>query len=226
MFDQLYKLSPSDFAYLWEECKHCYYQKVKNGISYSGLFPAMFTRINKLLQDSVMGMNLQDIIPDLPSAIIETQEGFIRSIKIPGTNCFLNGRYDIVIKFDDGTYGVIDFKITEPDDEKVLKKYATQLHAYKFALENPESGTPIKVSKMGIISIKPESMKLENGKIIFTTTPTWHGVEEDMDGFYMLVRNISDVLSGPLPEVSETCGLCIYRSKFESPKDFTDDIPF
>ncbi|MDO8573690.1 MAG: hypothetical protein Q7R77_02975 [Candidatus Daviesbacteria bacterium] len=28
--DTLYKLSPSDFAYLWNDCKHCYYQKVKS----------------------------------------------------------------------------------------------------------------------------------------------------------------------------------------------------
>ncbi len=173
-----------------------------------------------------MGMNLKDVIADLPSALIETQERFVRSITVPNTNCFLNGRYDIVIKFDDGTYGVIDFKITEPDEEKVLKKYATQLHAYKFALENPESGTPIKVSKMGIISVKPETMKIENGKIIFTTTPTWHGVEEDMDSFYMLMRNISDVLDGPLPEPSETCKLCIYRRRFEPQENITDDIPF
>ena len=58
-----YKLSPSDFAYLWEECKFCYYQKVKNGISYNGIFPSMFTKINNLLQGSIMGMDIKDIIP-------------------------------------------------------------------------------------------------------------------------------------------------------------------
>ncbi len=53
--DKSYKLSPSDFAYLWNECKHCYYQKVKFGIAQPGIFPSMFGRINKLLQDSIMG---------------------------------------------------------------------------------------------------------------------------------------------------------------------------
>ena len=76
MSQQIYKLSPADFAYLWEECKFCYYQKVKFGTSHSGTFPSMFGRINKLLQNSIMGMNLRDILPDLPSGIITIQEGY------------------------------------------------------------------------------------------------------------------------------------------------------
>ena len=84
--DKLYKLSPSDFAYLWNDCKHCYYQKVKLGVFHSGIFPSMFGRINKLLQDSIMGMNLSDIHPDLPSGIIEIQEGYMKSITIDGND--------------------------------------------------------------------------------------------------------------------------------------------
>ncbi len=150
----------------------------------------------------------------------------MRSIVVPGTSVYLSGRFDILTKLEDDTFAIIDFKITTPDEEKVLKKYTSQLHAYKFALENPAEGDPIKISKMGAISINPDHMKIENGKIVFTTTPTWHHIEENMEEFYSLLRNISDVLDGPLPEPSESCGLCIYRSKFESPKTSTEDIPF
>ena len=209
-----YKLSPSDFAYLWNDCKHCYYQKVKLGVSYSGLFPSMFGRINKLLQDSIMGMNLQDIHPSLPSGIIEIQEGYLMSVQINDTNCFLSGRFDILTKLEDGTCALIDFKIASPDEEKILKKYSSQLHAYKFALENPANGDPIKISKMGVVSINPEEMKLIDGKIVFTTMPTWHPIEEDMVGFLKLISEISTVLNGELPPISETCTLCIYRSRF------------
>lgn len=211
--ETLYKLSPSDFAYLWNDCKHCYYQKVKLGVSHSGIFPSMFGRINKLLQDSIMGMNLSDIHPDLPSGIIEIQEGYMKSVAVEGTNCFLSGRFDILTKLDDGTYAIIDFKITTPDEEKIFK-YASQLHAYKFALENPANGKPIKISKMGIVSINPEEMKLVDGKVVFTTTPKYHPLKEDIVSFYDLIRQISALLNGDLPAVSETCSLCIYRSKF------------
>lgn len=222
----MYKLSPSDFAYLWEECKHCYYQKIKMGTSYSGPFPAMFGKINSLLQNSIMGKNLQDVISDLPSGIIEVQEGYMRSVPINGTNCFVSGRFDILSRLEDGTYALIDFKITTPDDEKILKKYATQLHAYKFALENPAQGTPIKISKMGVVSINPDEMSLSDGKIHFTSTPTYHSVEEDMDSFYSLISEISTVLDGNLPMESETCKLCLYRKNFTQKKDIVDQIPF
>ena len=225
----MYKLSPSDFAYLWDDCKFCYYQKVKLGVVHSGIFPAMFGRINKLLQDSIMGMNLKDIHPDLPSGIIEIQEGFMRSVPINGTNCYISGRFDILTKLDDGTYAVIDFKITTPDEEKILSKYSSQLHAYKYALENPADGVaPVKISRMGVVSINPEEMKLDNGKVVFTTTPTWHPIEEDMESFYSLVSDISGVLEGELPAVSETCSLCVYRGKFNTSAENSSqgEIPF
>ena len=222
----MYKLSPSDFAYLWNDCKHCYYQKVKNGISYSSPFPAMFGRINKLLQTSIMGMNLQDVHPDLPSGIITVQEGFMKSKQIPGTNTYLSGRFDILTKLDDGTHAIIDFKITTADEEKIFKKYSSQLHAYKYALENPLEETPIKISKMGALSINPDEMKLVNGKVIFTATPTWHPIVEDMDNFYKLISDISKVLNGPLPPMTATCSLCIYRKSYEPQNKIVDDIPF
>ncbi|MEX2007626.1 MAG: PD-(D/E)XK nuclease family protein [Candidatus Levyibacteriota bacterium] len=223
----IYKLSPSDFAYLWNDCKHCYYQKVKLGVVYSSPFPAMFGRINALLQTSIMGMNLRDVHPDLPSGIIEIQEGFMRSKPIPGTNVYLSGRFDILTKLEDGTYAIIDFKITTPDMEKILKKYSSQLHAYKYALENPADGkAPIKISKMGAVSINPEEMKLVNGKVVFTAVPAWHPIEEDMDSFLGLIKEISEVLNGELPPESETCTLCIYRKNFEVDSNQTPDIPF
>ncbi len=223
----MYKLSPSDFKYLWEDCKHCYYQKVKMGIPpHSGAFPAIFGRMNTLLQDSVMGKSLRDIHPDLPSGIIEVQEGFIKSIPVPDAeDCFISGRFDILTRLDDGTYSVIDFKITNPDEDQI-RKFANQLHGYKFALENPAEGAPVKVSKMGLISVSPDAIEHKDGKFIFTTSPKWHPIEEDMEGFFGLIKEISGVLNGPLPKATDTCTLCIYRSRFEPQEETTDSIPF
>lgn len=223
---KLYKLSPSDFGYLWNDCKHCYYHKVKFGITQPGIFPAMFGRINSLLQNSIMGMNLKDIHLDLPSGIIALQEGFLKSAPVPGAaDCFISGRFDILTKLDDGTYAVIDFKITTPDEEKI-QKYKSQLHAYKFALENPVIGETKKISLIGVISVNPEEMKLVDGKIIFTAKPTWHEIKEDMDSFYILIKEISVLLNGEKPFPTETCGLCKYRTYFQPSPAIIDDINF
>ena len=212
----LYKLSPSDFKYLWEDCKHCYYQKVKLGvIPHSGAFPAIFGRLNKLLQDSVMGTNLHDIHPDLPSGIVDVQEGFLRSAPIPGAEkCYISGRFDILTRLDDGTYTVIDFKITNPDEDQI-RKFSSQLHAYKFALENPANGKPpVRISRMGLVSVTPESIDRVDGKLVFTACPKWHAIDEDMNGFFSMIKDIAALLEGDLPTPSSTCSLCKYRENF------------
>lgn len=208
-------------------------QKVKHGRVANSIFPAMFGRINNLLQTSIMGKNLQEVHPDLPSGIIQIQEGYLKSIPIPGaTDCFIQGRFDILTKLPDGTHTIIDFKITPPDQEKLLKRYSSQLQAYKFALENPARGVPYKISKMGIVSVNPEEMKLRDGKIVFTAVPRYHEVKDDSEGFFSLIREVSNVLNGEQPLPTATCGLCTYRSYFiESPRKTasaisTSDIPF
>ncbi len=224
----LYKLSPSDFKYLWEDCKHCFYQKVKLGVSpHSGAFPAIFTHMNGLLQNSIVGINLKDINSDLPSGIIDVKEGYLESKPFPhALDCYINGRFDILTRLDDGTYTVIDFKISKPDEDQV-RKFSNQLHAYKFALENPANGKDtVKVSKMGLVTVSPEAIDFVDGKIIFTTSPKWHPIEEDMDNFYKLISDISKTLNGSLPAPTATCRLCIYRKHFEPKEKNSDDIPF
>lgn len=224
---QQYKLSPSDFGYLWNECKHCYYHKVKYGIASPGIFPSMFRRINDLLQTSIMGTNLNLIHPDLPSGIITVQEGYLKSIPVPGaTDCYISGRFDILTKLDDGSHVIIDFKITPPEEEKLLERYSSQLMAYKFALEHPVQGAPVRISKLGIVSVNPEEMKMVDGKIQFTATPRYHEVEVDMDKFFTLVKEVSVVLNGEKPLPVDTCGLCKYRKYFIPDMSAGDDIPF
>jgi hypothetical protein len=212
----MYKLSPSHFRYLWEDCKHCYYQQVKMGRSVPQTpFPAVFTRMNKLLQDSVVGKDLQDINPSLPSGIITAQEGFLRSRPVTGVeDCYISGRYDILISLEDGSRAVVDFKITSLDAKQV-KKYSSQLHAYKYALENPAGNKePVKVTQMGLITVSPEAIEYKGGNFVFTTSPQWHPIEEDMESFFKLVRDISDILNGELPPPSDNCPYCRYRKQF------------
>ena len=211
----MYKLSPSDFKYLWEDCKHCYYQKVKFGITLPSIgMPGVFMKMNSLLQDSIMGMDLRKINPDLPAGKVEVKEGFLRSIVVPPSNkCYISGRFDFVSKLDDGTYSVIDFKITDPNEDK-LQKFSSQLHAYKFALEHPSVGKPRKVSRMGVVAVTPQSIKFEKGGVVFKSTPKWHEIKEDMDGFFDFVTQVSKLLDGPVPQVSESCLWCRYRLCF------------
>src|SRR3990170_6829427 len=127
----MYKLSPSDFAYLYEECKLCFYLKVKENIKRPfSPFPSVFSAMNTLIQGNLMGKSFQTLSPKLPDGIIESQEGWVSSKQIPDTNLYISGKYDLLVKQKDGTYILVDLKISKPSEEKA-EKYKTQLASYK-----------------------------------------------------------------------------------------------
>lgn len=225
----MYKLSPSDFKYLYEDCKHCYYQKAKGFIKElpSIGMPGVFTKMNSLLQNAVLGMDLQEINSRLPAGKVEVKEGYLKSKPIPPTNdCYISGRFDFTSHLDDGTYAVVDFKITDPTENKI-QKFFPQLHAYKFALENPEIGEPKKVSKMGVITINPEEISFPKEDVIFRAKPRWFEIEEDMDRFYAFIAEVSKLLNGPPPpENPDNCKWCYYRICTQKPPKGQDEIPF
>lgn len=184
-------------------------------------------KMNSLLQGAIIGMDLREINSAMPAGKVEVVEGFLRSTPIPASNdCFISGRFDFVSKLDDGTYSVIDFKITDPGEDK-LQKFSNQLHAYKFALENPTEGKVRKVSKMGVVAITPESVSFPGDNVIFKAKPQWFEIAEDMDRFYAFISEVSELLNGPAPaENSDRCKWCYYRMCTQQPKAVQDDIPF
>ncbi len=212
--NNLYKLSPSDFKYLWEQCKHCYYRKVVYGVPQPSIgIPSIFSKMNGQVQSSVIGKNLHDLCPDLPSGTFVLKEGFLKSKPIPPTNkCFVLGRFDLLTKFDDGTYGVIDLKITDPKDED-LYKFENQLHAYKFALENPlnDINTITKISKMGLLIISPESVDISGGGLHFLAKPVWVEFKENEQKFLDFIDEVVCFLKQPIPESSASCKWCQYK---------------
>lgn len=218
--NQLFKLSPSDFKYLWEDCKYCYYQKVVNGIELPSIgIPNIFTKMNTYVQTELQGTNPKDLHPDIPDGLFELQERYLKSIPIPSKNiCYISGRFDILTKFNDGTHGVIDLKITDPKEESIYK-FRNQLHAYKFALENPseESKRMVnKISKMGLLVISPKSVRFHKGHIVFISKPVWIEVEENMDEFFAFIDEVSQLLEGDVPSPTENCKWCVYRTRFST----------
>ena len=205
-----YKLSPSDFAYIYEECKRCFYLKIKEGISRpSTPFPAVFTALNTRIQDSLFGKNLQTLSSSLPDCTVANKEGYVESIVVPNTSCFIKGRYDLLCKNKDDTYTVVDLKISQPDEEKI-EKYKTQLTAYKFSMENPAREKPIKITRMGLLIFFPDTLSFENNTVDMNFPPKWMDVSADENGFFKFIKDIDDLLAGPIPEENPECGFCKY----------------
>ena len=226
MPDQIYKLSPSDFAYLYEECKFCYVQKVKNGIYQPSMpMPGVFSAINTRLQGNLVGKNLQSLSSALPSGEVVTQEGWVESVTVPNTSVFIKGKYDLLVKNPDGTHMLVDLKISEPGEDKI-EKYKTQLSAYKFALENPKEGEAYKITRIGLLIFYPDKVIFKNGTALLDFPPKWLEIPVEGEGFLIFAKEVDKLLSGPEPKPSETCKWCVYRIRFSPQKEIQEDLPF
>lgn len=207
----MYKLSPSDFAYLYEECKLCYYLKIKHGIYQPSMpMPGVFSAINTRLQGTLVGKDLRTLSKNLPEGIVESQEGWVESKLVPDTDVYIKGKYDLLVKRSDGTHLLVDLKISQPDENKI-DKYKTQLAAYKFALENPAHGEPLHLTKLGLLIFYPDEVSFKDGKALLTFPPSWLEIPIDDRGFLDFTKNVDKLLQGPTPDESSICKWCRYR---------------
>jgi CRISPR/Cas system-associated exonuclease Cas4 (RecB family) len=207
----MYKLSPSDFAYLYEDCKLCYWLKVKHSIQPPpGIFPGVFSSMNSMVQGQMVGHSLKDFGKSLPDIEVIKQEGFVLSKPVPGTSVFISGKYDLLCKNKDGTYTMIDLKISKPEVGKI-EKYKTQLGSYKFALENPAKGESYKITKLALLIFYPEKVKFNKEGAIIDFPAKWFEIPIDEKSFISFIKEVDKLLKGDAPKESETCGLCKYR---------------
>lgn len=211
----MYKLSPSDFAYLYEDCKLCYWLKVKKGIMPPpSPFPGVFSSLNTMVQGQMVGHKLSEFGKDLPEIMVESQEGFVNSKVVPSTDVYIYGKYDLLCSNGDGTYTIVDLKISKPDVGKI-DKYKTQLGAYKFALENPKEGEGIKVTRLALLIFYPEKASYNDRGAVVDFPAKWLEIPADDRGFVDFMKEVNSLLSGDAPAESETCGLCNYRHHAE-----------
>ncbi|OQY68219.1 hypothetical protein B6D29_01160 [Microgenomates bacterium UTCPR1] len=208
------KVSPSDFAYLYQECKHCYYLKAKKNIPPpNGAFPRIFSDINSKIQNTLLHKNLKTLSSDLPDGIVESQEEYITSARVKGTDLYITGRCDLLIKKNDGGYLVVDLKISQAKEDKV-DLYKTQLFSYKYAFENPKSGTPKPIDQLALLVFYPESVSFKDSIANIKLPPKFMNIPIDEKAFFTFMKEVDGLLKGPLPPEGDSCNFCNYRKKF------------
>jgi hypothetical protein len=215
----VWKLSPSDLTFLWDECPQCFYLKIVRNVRRPwSPMPSIFTRIHDLLDGYFRGRPTFELSPDLPDGVVELGERWVTSqpIELPGHSdaCFVRGRFDTVLAFSDSTYGVSDFKTSEPRLEHV-PFYSRQLHAYAYALEHPRSGSLglSPVTRLGLLCIEPSGIdRSDDGRLAYLGTPTWLDCPKDYGQFLGFLDQVLGVLEQPAPPPSGAdCTWCSYR---------------
>ena len=217
--DNLWKLSPSDLTFLWNECQRCFYLKYVHGFSRPRTpFPKIFNRIDKLMKDFFEGQPVSTISSDLPEGNVLFGEKWVtsRPIKLEGhrSGCFIRGKFDTVVEFLDGSFGIVDFKTSETNP-KHIPFYSRQLHSYAYALEYPAEKSPelAPISKMGLLCVEPVSMSSPHeGQYAYIGNASWIECTKNYDEYFDFLDTILSVLEQARPPVpNPECTRCQYR---------------
>jgi hypothetical protein len=183
--------------------------------------PSIFSKITSLLKNYYDGKPTSELHAALPPGIVSHSEKHVRSNVIQLRNhdatCYISGRFDIVVSFEDGTYGVIDFKTGNPNTE-AINLYIRQLHAYAYALEHPGGPRELALSpvtKLGLLYFYPSSINQQSIEWLnYKADITWIEIRKDEEDFLEFIVGVLDVLELPEPpEHSPDCQWCSYISK-------------
>jgi hypothetical protein len=214
-----YKLTPSDLTFLWEECRRCFVLKVKYGFKRPGApFPSIFGRIDSLMKAHFQDQPSDKLHDSLPAGQVRFGERWVQSqpIQFPELedSCYLLGKFDSAIAFADGSFGVVDFKTSQPRPH-FIEFYGRQLHAYSHALEHPEPGkfgiSPI--TRLGLFVVEPTAMRANpDGRLAYLGEISWIEVPRDDTRFLSFLESVMLVLGSPqMPAPGEGCAYCKYR---------------
>ena len=164
--EKVIELSPSSLDYQISKCSRCFYLSKKLGIQTNNYPPPVFNKLDAIQKDFFLEKNTSFINVNLPkgkflseadlpnkisSSILEDNKK--RKFKLIGIP-------DLVIKFENNTYGIIDFKTTKISDQKA-DFYKFQLEAYATIFENPGEINSVKtpllkpITKLAILQFDP-----------------------------------------------------------------------
>ena len=215
----IWKLSPSDLTFLWDECPRCFYLKARGLLAQPQRpMAAIYNRIDRGIKLYFRGRFAREVHPGLPEGVIEFDDRWVESAPITaragGHGCYFRGKFDSVIRFADGGHAVIDFKTSEPRPEHV-SFYGRQLHAYAYALEHPAPGALAlgPITRLGLVCVEPDTLDLApDGRMAFLAKATWLEIPRDDAAFAAFVEEALAVLSGEEPPPGDPrCGWCRYR---------------
>lgn len=218
----LYKLSPSQLTFAWDECPRCFYLDVVMGIKRPpAAFPKVFSRIDSLMKHLFAGKPTSAISPNLPPGAVTLQGKWVNSapIRFAGIEAtgYIKGAFDSLLAFEDGSYAVVDFKTSSPSAAHVAF-YGRQLSAYAYALEHPaEKALAISpISRLGLLYLDPVDIdhSADHKRITYGGEMTWQEIPKDEHGFLDFMRQVLLLLSQPdPPKPKEGCPFCAYREE-------------
>lgn len=214
---RLYTLSPSEFGFLWQECKRCYYLKVTRKYLRPGTFPKIFQAIDAQMRVRFDGKRTEEVLPQLPPGTLDCGDQRVQSAPIVrpnrGSILQIRGKLDSLVRFDDGSFAVVDFKTSAQSDRNV-ETYTRQLSAYAYALENAAPGQLAlrPVRRLGLLVFEPRAFSSTKEAAFFSGSVAWSEIPLNPSAFLAFLDEVASVLDlAQPPPPSPGCAWCGYR---------------
>ena len=211
------RLSPSNLNYEDRRCDRCFAEAANGERWPQKPFAGIFAKLDSQQRRYFTGRSTSDIAPTLPRGTLHNG-GRVQSCPhtIGGVDFTIRGGMDALLRFDDGSVGVVDFKSSTASPQ-LGNAYRPQLAAYQWALSRPASGDPEEVSMAGLLVFAPESMvDTEQGRAYLVST-TWIPVEIEDGWFENFLGRIAPLIQEPEEATSNTdCEWCSLRARLSN----------
>jgi hypothetical protein len=214
-------LAPSELDYKAKKCHRCFYLEKNKKIATKAFPPPVFSRFDVVQQAYYKDKNTSDLTKKLPEGRIMNKDelpGRVVSETLEdnkGRNFILGGRPDIVIKFDQGGYGIIDFKTTKISEDK-SENYKHQLEAYAQIFSKPgatkSKKTPLlnPITHMGILQFDPSDIQSHNETSCdMRMNISFSPLKRNEKDFFKNITQIIDIINqSDVPDFTEDCNDC------------------
>ena len=207
-------ISPSDLTFSWNDCKRCFWLKYRFGIVASGMMPGLVTSLSSRQEKWYKGKTSHHFSTTLPVGQVDSTGLKVQSAPITVNGApspfSLVGKYDFLLRYDHGTYGVIDTKIVGKNNGKG-DFYWPQLAAYDYILANPASGEPREVETLGLMVWAVGEVNYDGSSDPSISFPAaYEPIARDLSKFDAFIAEVVQVLLGEIPASGSKCGNCSY----------------
>ena len=145
------RLSPSNLNYEDRRCDRCFAEAANGEAWPQRPFPGIFAKLDSQQRRYFTDRPTSDVDPGLPPGTLHNG-GRVQSAPhtIGGVDFTIRGSMDALLRFDDGSVGVVDFK-SSTASPALGDAYRPQLAAYQWSLSHPASGDAETVSVAGLL---------------------------------------------------------------------------
>jgi len=212
-------ISPSDLTFRWSGCKRCFWMKYRLGIDLSMPFPGIVAALSSRQEKWYKERTTADFSRDLPPGKVHSSGKKLVSAPIivngVETQYTIVGKYDFLIEYDDGSFGVIDTKLSAKLGKADL--YWPQLAAYRHLLHYPATGERRDCSTLGLMVWTPtHAHRGTSDDFTVGFTATYEAVTEPSGEFEHLISAVVQLIDSDTIPPTTDCATCQFVAQHPS----------